>query len=275
MAKISASEVAKLRKATGAGLMDCKKALVETEGDFDAAVDTLRKKGQKIAAKRAERDASEGCTLAKTSDDKKVGVVVSLNCETDFVAKNDDFVALTNEIVDLALANKASNLEELNALSFRGGTLGEEIVNQTGVIGEKLEISCYEKVEAAYVIPYIHQGNKLAVIVGFNQEIADEQVAKDVAMQVAAMSPIAVDKDGIDEKTVAKEIEIGKELAMNEGKPANLAEKIAMGRLGKFYKENTLLNQMFVKDNKKSISQYLSETDKNLTVTEFKRYSLS
>ncbi len=275
MAKISASDVAKLRKATGAGLMDCKKALQETEGDFETAVDVLRKKGQKIAAKRAERDASEGCVIAKTSNDNKGGVVVSLNCETDFVAKNEDFIKLTNEIADLALTNKATNLDELNALSFRGTTLGEEIITQTGVIGEKLELSFYGKVEADYVIPYIHQGNKLAVIVGFSREVADEQVAKDVAMQVAAMSPIAVDKDGIDQKTIDKEIEIGKELAMNEGKPEALAGKIAMGRLGKFYKENTLLNQMFVKDNKKSISQYLKESNKDLTVTEFKRYSLS
>lgn len=275
MAKIPASEVAKLRKATGAGLMDCKKALTETNGNFDEAVDVLRKKGQKIASKRAERDASEGCVIAKVSDDKKGGVVVSLNCETDFVAKNDDFVKLTNEIADLALENKPADLDALKALPFKGATLSDEIVNQTGVIGEKIELGFYGKTEAEFVQPYIHPGNKLAVVVGFTKTIENEQVAKDVAMQVAAMSPIAVDKDGVDEATIAKEIEIGKELAINEGKPADLAEKIAKGRLGKFFKENTLVNQQFVKDNKKTISQYIAENDKDAKVTEFKRFTLN
>jgi len=275
MAQISASEVAKLRKATGAGLMDCKGALEEANGDFEAAVDVLRKKGQKVASKRADREASEGCVIAKTSANCATGVMVSLNCETDFVAKNNDFVALTNEIADLALANKPANLQELLAIPFRGATIGDEVVNQTGVIGEKIELSYYEKVEAAFVMPYIHQGNKLGVIVGFSKDVANQQMAKDVAMQIAAMSPIAVDKDGVDEKTIAKEIEIGKEIAMNEGKPAEMAEKIAIGRLGKFYKESTLVEQQFVKDNKKTVGQYIAETDKNLAVTEFKRFSLN
>ncbi len=275
MAQISASEVAKLRKATGAGLMDCKTALEEANGDFEAAVDVLRKKGQKVAGKRADREASEGCVIAKTSANNAVGVMVSLNCETDFVAKNNDFVALTNEIADLALANKPANLQALLAIPFRGATIGDEVVNQTGVIGEKIELSFYEKVEAPFVMPYIHQGNKLAVIVGFSKEVENQQMAKDVAMQIAAMSPLAVDKNGVDQKTIDKEIEIGKEIAMNEGKPADMAEKIAIGRLGKFFKESTLLEQQFVKDNKKTVGQYIAETDKAVAVTEFKRFTLN
>ncbi len=275
MAQITASDVAKLRKTTGAGLMDCKSALEEANGDFDAAIDILRKKGQKVASKRAEREASEGCVIAKTAEDNSFGVLVSLNCETDFVAKNNDFVKLTTEIADAALAAKPNNLEELLALPFRGVTIGQEITTQTGVIGEKLELSYYEKVDAPFVMPYIHQGNKLAVIVGFSKEVANAQVAKDVAMQVAAMAPLAVNKDGVDAKTIEKEIEIGKEIAMNEGKPAEMAEKIAVGRLGKFFKENTLLEQQFVKDNKKTIAQYIAENDKNLSVTGFKRFTLN
>jgi elongation factor Ts len=275
MAQITASDVAKLRKTTGAGLMDCKSALEEANGDFDAAIDIFRKKGQKVASKRAEREASEGCVIAKTAEDNSFGVLVSLNCETDFVAKNNDFVKLTTEIADAALAAKPNNLEELLALPFRGVTIGQEITTQTGVIGEKLELSYYEKVDAPFVMPYIHQGNKLAVIVGFSKEVANAQVAKDVAMQVAAMAPLAVNKDGVDAKTIEKEIEIGKEIAMNEGKPAEMAEKIAIGRLGKFFRENTLLEQQFVKDNKKTIAQYIAENDKNLSVTAFKRFTLN
>ena len=275
MAKISASDVAKLRKMTGAGMMDCKKALTETEGDFQEAIDLLRKKGQKVASKRADRDATEGAVLAKVSADKKFGAVVVLNCETDFVAKNDDFVNFTQQILDIAVENKPATLEDLKALEINGKTIADEVINQTGVIGEKVDLSYYEKVEAEYAISYIHPGNKLATVVAFNKADIAEQMAKDIAMQVAAMAPVGIDKDSVPQNVVDKEIEIGKELAIQEGKPEELAQKIAMGRLGKFFKETTLLNQQFVKNNKITIKEYLQEADKELTVTDYKRFTLN
>ncbi len=272
---IKAADVAKLRNMTGAGMMDCKKALTETDGDFDAAVDLLRKKGQKVASKRADREASEGAVLAAVSADNKTASYVVLNCETDFVAKNEDFVKFTKSILDLAIEHQPASLEALKELKIGDKTVAEEVVNQTGVIGEKIELSKYESIKAEHVVAYVHQGNKLVSIAGFNQADVDGQVAKDVAMQIASMSPIAVDKDGVAEETVNKELEIGKELAIQEGKPADLAEKIAKGRLNKFFKENTLLNQDFVKDNKMTIKAYLEKANKGLTVTEFKRFSLN
>lgn len=275
MSQIKAADVAKLRKMTGAGMMDCKNALSETEGDFDAAIDLLRKKGQKLASKRADRDASEGAVLAKVSADGTYGAIIALNCETDFVAKNVDFVKFAQQILDIAIEHKPADLATLKALEINGVKIEEEIVTQIGVIGEKLDLSYFDSVSDAYVASYIHPGNMLASIAAFNKGGFDEQVGKDIVMQIAAMNPIAVDKDGVSEKIVAKEIEIGKELAIQEGKPADLAEKIAVGRLNKFFKENTLLNQQFVKDNKQNIKSYLEKTDKDLTVSAFKRFTLN
>ena len=275
MADIKAADVAKLRKMTGAGMMDCKKALIETNGDFDAAVDALRKKGQKVAAKRAEREATEGAVIAKVSEDGKFGAIVVLNCETDFVAKNEDFVNFATKIAEIAVANKPADLEALKASTYDKGTIADEVINQTGVIGEKIDLSFYTFVEAEKVVAYIHPGNKLATIVGFNKADTDAQVAKDVAMQVAAMNPVAIDQSDVAEEIINKELEIGKELAINEGKPAEMAEKIARGRLGKFFKENTLNNQIFVKDGKKTVKQYMQEADKDLAVVAFKRFTLN
>ena len=273
MASISAADVAKLRKMTGAGMMDCKNALQEAEGDFEKAVEVIRKKGQVVASKRADREASEGVVLASTTDDGKFGALIVLNCETDFVAKNADFEKLAYDILDLALEQKAENLDELKNIEINGVKIEDKIVEQIGIIGEKLELSYYDCIKAEYVHPYIHSGNRLATIAGFNKSGLDSQVYKDVAMQIAAMNPIAIDKDDVEQEEIDKEIEIGKEQARREGKPDNLLEKIAMGKLGKFFKENTLLNQEYVKDNKQTIRQYLNSVDKDLTVTGFRRYT--
>ena len=274
MAEIKAADVAKLRKMTGAGMMDCKKALQEADGAFDKATEIIRKKGQAVANKRADREATEGVVLAKASGDGKKGFIIVLNCETDFVAKNDDFIKFTESILDLALENQPANLEELNSLSLSGKTVSDAVTEQIGIIGEKLELSFYNKIDATQVTAYIHPGNKLASIIGLNQAVSNEQVGKDVAMQVAAMSPVALDKDDVPQDIQDKEIEIGKEQARKEGKPEAILEKIATGKLNKFFKENTLLNQDFVKENKKSVKQYLQEIDKELTVTGFIRFSL-
>lgn len=275
--KITAAEVNKLRKQTGAGMMDCKKALVEAEGDFDAAVDILRKKGQKVAAKRSDRDATEGVVLAKNSADGKHGAILVLNCETDFVAKNEDFTKFAENILNIALESGAADLAALKSQQYldSGLTIEEKITEQTGVIGEKLDLSDYAVVDADSVISYIHPGNKLASIIGLNKEGDFSEVGRDVAMQVAAMAPVALDKDSVPQDVIEKEIEVGKDLAIQEGKPAELAEKIAMGRLNKFFQENTLMNQAFIKDNKKSIKQYLGEAENGLVVTQFHRFSLS
>jgi len=274
--KITAAEVNKLRKQTGAGMMDCKKALVEAEGDFDKAIDILRKKGQKVAAKRSDREASEGVVLAKTNYGGNMGAILVLNCETDFVAKNEDFVKLASNILDQAIAESAATVEEVKSLTYPGTDLSieEKIVEQTGVIGEKLDLSSYEKVEADSVVAYIHPGNKLASVVGLNKGNYND-LGRDIAMQVAAMAPVAIDQDGVPQDVIDHEIEVGKDQAIQEGKPADLAEKIAKGRLNKFFQENTLLNQAFIKDSKKSIKQHLGEADKELTITSFKRFSLS
>ena len=272
---ISAKDVNELRKKTGSGMMDCKKALEESNGDLQAAIDFLRKKGQKIAAKRGDRDAKEGLVIAKTTSDNSKGVLICLNCETDFVAKNEDFGKLANTIASIATDNTPSNVDELLGLSFDGNglSIGDKITEQTGVIGEKIEISGYELVEAVQVVAYNHPGNQIATIVGMNNKADDE--GKQVAMQVAAMNPIALDKDSVPQEVIDREIEVGKELAIQEGKPAEMAEKIAMGRLNKFFKETTLMNQVFIRDNKKTVQQFLKETSPDLSVTDFKSISLS
>ena len=275
MAKITAAEVNKLRKQTGAGMMDCKKALVEAEGDFDAAIDILRKKGQKVAAKRADREASEGAVLATTNADNTVGVLVSVNCETDFVAKNEGFVQLAEQVLKVAMENTPDTKEELYALSFDGSmSVEEKLTDQTGVIGEKIEISTYEKLEALYVAAYIHAGNKLASLVGLSAVPSQDDAGKNVAMQVAAMNPISIDKDGIDQETIDRELEVGRDLARQEGKPEEMLDRIAQGRLGKFFKENTLMSQAYIKESKQSVSDYLNSVDKGLSATAFKRVGL-
>ena len=269
---ITASDVNKLRTITGAGMMDCKKALVETNGDFEAAIDLLRKKGQKVAANRSDRDAKEGFVIAQTTGSR--GVVVVLNCETDFVAKNADFGKVSTTMAEIALAQKPSDLAALLALPYGGGmSIGEKVIEQVGVIGEKIELSRYEQVEAAKVVAYNHPGNRLAVIVGFNKEVGDE-VAKNVAMQTAAMAPVAVDKQDVDTTTLERELEIARETTRQEGKPEDMVEKIAQGKLNKFYKESTLLNQEFIKDAKLSVRQYIQTADKDATVSAFRRIAL-
>lgn len=272
---IKAADVAKLRKMTGAGMMDCKKALTETDGDFDAAINIIREKGKAIANKRADREASEGCVLAGSSADGKTAAIVSLNCETDFVAKNEDFINFTKTILNLAIEHKPADTTALLALKLESGkSLEEEIAFQTGVVGEKLEVAAYELVQTGYTSAYIHHGNKLATVIGFSKEIAAEP-AKDVAMQAAAMSPVAIDRDSVSEEVRQNEFNIGKEQARNEGKPENMLDKIAEGRLNKFYKESTLVEQAFVKDNKKTIKSYLAEVDKEVKVTDMRRFTLN
>ncbi|MDQ1332780.1 MAG: Elongation factor Ts [Bacteroidota bacterium] len=275
MATITAADVAKLRRVTLAGMMDCKKALEEADGNFDKAIEIIRKKGQAVANKRADKLATEGVVLSKVTSDNKFGAMIVLNSETDFVAENADFLALANKILDIALANKPVHLESLKVLPFDKATVGEKIIEFVGIIGEKLELSYYEKIEAAHVQAYIHPGNRLAAMAGFTKTGLNFQVYKDIAMQIAAMNPVAVDKADVPESVIAQEIEIGKEQARRDGKPEEMLEKIAQGKLGKFYKESTLLNQEFVKDNKQTIGQYLKSVDKDLTVTAFKRFTLN
>ncbi len=274
--KITAQQVNELRKATGAGMMDCKKALMESEGDMEKAIDYLRKKGQKVAAKRADREASEGVVLAKVSDDKTFGAVVMINCETDFVAKNQDFIDFVNSIIDLAVAEKVQTKEDLLNATLDGRKVEETLIDKTGVIGEKIELGDYQSITAESVYAYIHPGNRIATIAGLNKSGSEfAELGHDVVMQIAAMAPVALNKDDVSEEIIQREIEIGKEQARQDGKPEAMLEKIAMGKLNKFFKENTLLNQAFIKDSKKSISQYLQEADKDLTVTAFKRLALS
>ena len=272
---ITAADVNKLRQQTGAGMMDCKKALTEANGDFEAAVDILRKKGQKVAANRADRAAAEGCVLSKVSADGTFGVVLSVNCETDFVAKNEGFIALTQSFIDHAVNNKIKTLDELKSQTVNGLTVADKLIEQTGVIGEKIEIGAFEVIEAPAVAAYIHAGNRLATLVGLTKGgDAAIEAGRQVAMQVAAMNPVSVDESSVPQDVIQREIEIGKEQAIAEGKPAEMAEKIAMGKLNKFYKESTLVNQEFIRDNKKTIKQFLSDTDKDLSVTSFKRVAL-
>jgi elongation factor Ts len=252
--------------------MDCKNALTEANGDYDKAVEIIRKKGQAVAAKREDRDASEGCVLAKTEGD--FAAVVALQCETDFVAKNEDYIALTRQILDAAVEHKPATREELLAIELPGGTVSQLITDKMASTGEKMELGYYEQITAPFVTSYVHMGNKLATIVGFNKE-ADEQVAKDVAMQVAAMNPIAITPEGIPAEVKEKELDIAREKAREAGRPENLLDRIAEGALQKFYKEYTLLQQEYVKEPKKSIEEFLKENDKELSVVSFKRVSLN
>ena len=275
MATINAADVAKLRRVTLAGMMDCKKALEESDGNFDRAIEIIREKGQAVANKRADREATEGVVLAKVASDGKLGVMTVLNSETDFVAKNAKFQELANKIIDIALTKNPADLEALKALPMESGTVGGKIIEFVGIIGEKLDLSYFEKIEAAHVQAYIHPGNRLATLVGFTKAGLDIQVYKDVAMQVAAMNPVAVDKADVPDKVVAQELEIGREQARLDGKPEEMLDKIAQGKLGKFFKESTLLNQEFVKNNKQTIGQYLKSVNKDLSVTGFKRFTLN
>lgn len=275
MANISSADVARLRRMTLAGMMDCKKALEESNGDFEKAVEIIRKKGQAVASKRADRDATEGVVLAKASSDSTMGAMIVLNSETDFVAKNEDFIALASKILDLAITKKPADLEALKALPVENSTAGSKVTEYMGIIGEKLELAYYEKVEAPYVQAYIHPGNKLSSLAGFTKAGLDAQVYKDVVMQIAAMNPVAIDKDDVPAKVIEQELEIGREQAKREGKPEEMYDRIAQGKLSKFYKESTLLNQEYIKDNKMTIRQYLESVDKQLKVTSFKRYNLN
>ena len=273
---ITAQEVNKLRQMTGAGMMDCKKALVEADGDFDKAIEILRKKGQKLSEKRADRETKEGAVFVRSSEDGSEAVLVAFTCETDFVAKNEDFKALGGEIADAAIANKPADLDALKALSLGDITVQEKVTELLGKIGEKLEVTVYEHVAGEQVVSYIHSTGKLGVLVslaGVNGTDVAE-AGKDVGMQIAAMNPLALDKDGVDPATIEKEIEIGKEQARQEGKPEQILDKIAQGKLNKFFKENTLLSQAFVKEPKQSVAQYLDGVTKGLTVASFKRVSI-
>ena len=277
MANITAADVNKLRQMTGSGMMDCKKALVEAEGDFEKAIEILRKKGQKIAEKRGDRDAAEGHVMAITNADATEGVTFVLNSETDFVANNAGFIAFTTNIANTALAAKAKTKDEVNALTLEDGrTILEHVTDQIGKIGEKIEVSDYAYISAPAVVAYNHPGNNIASLVGLS--VAGEGVAaagKDVAMQIAAMNPISVSESDVPTDVKEKELEIGRELARKEGKPEAMIDKIAEGKLKKFYQENTLLNQAFIKENKKTVLQYLQSVDKELTVSEFSRIALS
>lgn len=275
MSTISAQDVKNLREMTGAGMMDCKAALNEANGNVDKAIEILRLKGQKLSIKRADRKAKEGVVQALVSEDGTRGVVVRLSSETDFVAKNENFVNLAKEFAQIALDKFPADLEQLLALPYHNITIGEKVIEQVGVIGEKIELADYQKIEAPQVVSYVHMGNKAGVIVGLNKADAQyKNAGRDVAMQVAAMKPVALDKDGVDASMVEKEIEIGKELARQEGKPEEMLEKIALGKLNKFFKDHTLLAQAFVKDNSMSVEGYLKSINKDLTVTEFRHVKL-
>ncbi|HET8963054.1 MAG TPA: translation elongation factor Ts [Chitinophagales bacterium] len=272
---ISASDVNKLRQITGAGMMDCKKALTENNGDFDAAVDWLRKKGQKVSEKRADREVNEGVVIAKVSEDGSYGAIFGLACETDFVAKNEDYIKFTESIIDLAMKNKPADKDALLALQMDGLSVSERIAEYVGKIGEKLEIPDYALITGASVIAYNHSNGKVGVLVAMNQnDEASKNIGKDIAMQIAAMNPIAIDKNEVPEEVKNREMEIGREQARAEGKPENILDKIAMGKLEAYFRDNTLLNQKFVKDNAKTIAEVLKSVNKDLTVTAFKRIGL-
>ncbi|MBN4070889.1 elongation factor Ts [Crocinitomix catalasitica] len=273
---ITASQVNELRKKTGAGMMDCKNALVEADGDAEAAIDLLRKKGQKVAAKRGDNETKEGLVIAKTLNDNKKGIILSLSCETDFVAKNTDYYEFVESLVDAAAKNNSRSVDEFSSSQFDDKlTVEEKLTEQIGVIGEKLEITNLGVIDAEAVVAYNHPGNQIASLIGLtkNGDTALE-AGKQVAMQVAAMAPIALNKEAVDQNTINRELEIGKALAIREGKSADMAEKISQGRLNKFFKENTLLSQAFIKDNKKTVEQFLDETESGLSVMDFKRVAL-
>tara|TARA_Y100000739_G_scaffold229537_1_gene244601 strand:- start:2478 stop:3305 length:828 start_codon:yes stop_codon:yes gene_type:complete len=273
MTNITASQVNELRKQTGLGMMDCKSALVESNGDFEKAIEILRKKGQKVAAKRADREANEGVVLSATNEENNFGAIIVLNCETDFVAKNTDFISFAEQILSLALLNKTKTLEEVLILQIGGKSIKENIIEQTGVIGEKISLSSFEIVDAEFVTSYVHPGNKLSSIVGFNLNI-EQDVAKNICMQIAAMNPIAIDEQTVSKDVLDREYNIGLEQAKEEGKPEQILDKIAEGRLKKFLKENTLLNQPFIKDNGVTVKKYLGQQKENTQVVDFKRIGL-
>lgn len=267
-----AADVAKLRNTTGAGMMDCKRALVESEGDFEKAIDILRKKGQKVAANRADRESTEGVVIAKVSDDNTKGVIIALNCETDFVAKNEDFVKLATDLADLALGKTK---EEFLASDFNGTTVADKLIEQTGVIGEKIEIGSFETIEGPFLGSYIHAGNKIAAIVSLSSEVdGGAEAAKTVSMQVAAMNPIALDETKVSQETIDKELEIERELLLKEGKPENIIENILKGKMQRFYKDNTLVHQVFIKDNAISVADYVKSVNGDLKVDGFIRVAL-
>ena len=270
---ITAADVNKLRTITGAGMMDCKKALVESEGDFDLAIENLRKKGQKVAANRSDRESTEGAAIAVVNADKTSGVVITLNCETDFVGKNEGFVKLATELATMAL--NFDTKEAFLATDFNGITVAEKLIEQTGVIGEKIEIASFERLSGAFVGSYIHAGNKIATLVALSANVAGaEEASRNVAMQAAAMNPIALNEAGVDAAIVEKEIEIAKDLLRQEGKPEAMIENIAKGKLGRFFKDNTLVNQDYIKDGSVSVAAYVRSVDADLTVTGFSRVAL-
>lgn len=270
---VTMADISKLRTMTGAGMMDCKKALEEAGNDFDKAMEIIRKKGQAIAAKRSDREASEGCVLAASNGG--FAAVVALNCETDFVAKNEDFIALTKQILDKAIEEKPADLEALKATKIGDSTIEQLVTDKSGITGEKMELSVYSQIKGESTVAYIHPGNKLAAIIAFNQAGIDAQVAKDVAMQVAAMNPIAIDKDSVPADVIEKEKEIAKDKARQAGKPENLLDRIADGAMNKYFQENTLLNQAFIKESKISVAQYMDSASKGLTVTAMSRVTLN
>jgi elongation factor Ts len=274
--QISAAEVNKLRQQTGAGMMDCRKALMESNGDFEAAIDYLRKKGQKVAANRSDRDAKEGVVIAKANADNTYGIVLNLTSETDFVAKNADFIDFAQQIADVALNTKVTTIDDLKASAMSGATVGEKLLEMVAKIGEKIDVSRFEQISAAAVVPYIHSGYRIGVLVGMNQAANEGIIAagRDVAMQIAAMNPLAVDADNVPAETVAREKAIAIEQIVAEGKAADMAEKIAAGKLSKFFKENTLLPQAFVKDNSKTVGEYLKSVSNGLTVVSFNRIAV-
>jgi len=277
--QISAADVNKLRQQTGAGMMDCKKALTETNGDFEAAIDYLRKKGAKVAASRQDRESNEGVVIARSSADGKHGVIIELNCETDFVAKNAEFIAFGNAIANAAIEGGVKTVEELYNLTIDSDVdrikIGDAVIEKTGKIGEKIGVSKLEVVEGAKVVAYIHGNFRLGVLVALSADAAGaDEAGKDVSMQIAAMNPVAIDKDGVDASTIEREMEIAKDVIRAEGKPEEMVEKIAAGKLNKFYKDSTLLNQEFVKDSSKTVAAFLNGVEKGLTVTAFKRVAL-
>jgi elongation factor Ts len=269
---ITAADINKLRQQTGAGMMDCRKALVESNGDFEEAIDYLRKKGQKVAALRGDREAKEGVVIAKTTEDHKTGYIINVSCETDFVSKNEEYIAFAQSIMDAAIANNATSVEALNAVKIGNETIADKLNEQVAKIGEKISVSKFEKVEAPFVAAYIHGSYRMGVLVGLNKE--NEEAGKDVAMQIAAMNPIAIDQSAVPAETVERERNIAIEQIKAEGKPAEMAEKIAAGKINKFFKESTLLAQAFVKDGNKSVADYLKSIDADLKVVAFKRVAL-
>lgn len=269
---ITAADINKLRQQTGAGMMDCRKALTESNGDFEAAIDYLRKKGQKVAALRGDREAKEGVVIAKTTEDNKTGFIINVSCETDFVSKNAEYVEFAKSIMDAAVTNNVKSIEELNAVKIGNETVADKLNEQVAKIGEKISVSKFERVEAEYVAAYIHGAYRMGVLVGFNKDAGE--AGKDIAMQIAAMNPIAVDQSTVAPEVIAREKNIAIEQVKAEGKPAEMAEKIAMGKINKFFKDSTLLAQPFVKDANKSVSEYLKSIDADLKVIEFKRVAL-